>query len=42
MIDGHSHETVPAKMVANKDGKPVPVTQTGSRLKNIGKMTIKL
>ena len=41
VIDGHSHETVPNKMVANKDGKQIPVTQTGTKLKDIGKMTIK-
>ena len=41
VIDGHSHETVPDKMVANKDGKQIPVTQTGTKLKDIGKMTIK-
>lgn len=41
VIDGHSHETVPNKMVANKNGKKIPLTQTGTKLKEIGKMTIK-
>ncbi len=41
VIDGHSHETIPDKTVANKDGKQIPLTQTGTKLKNIGKLTIK-
>ncbi|MCD7906687.1 MAG: bifunctional metallophosphatase/5'-nucleotidase [Clostridium sp.] len=41
VIDGHSHETVPGKTVKNADGKDVPLTQTGTKLKNIGKLTIR-
>lgn len=41
LIDGHSHETVPAKMVKNKEGREILITQTGTKLENIGKMTIK-
>ena len=41
VIDGHSHETIPDKTVANKDGKQIPLTQTGTKLKDIGKLTIK-
>lgn len=41
VIDGHSHETAPGTMIQNKDGNYVPVTQTGTKLKNIGKLTIK-
>lgn len=41
VIDGHSHETVPNAMLTNKDGKQIPLTQTGTKLKDIGKMTIK-
>lgn len=40
-IDGHSHEVTPSMPVKNKDGKEVTITQTGTKLKNIGKMTIK-
>lgn len=40
VIDGHSHETTPALNVKNKDGGNVVITQTGTKLKNIGKMTI--
>ncbi len=39
-IDGHSHETVPQTIVKNKDGRDVILTQTGAKLKNIGKLTI--
>ncbi len=38
-IDGHSHEAY-GKYLKNKDGKDVLLTQTGTKLKNIGKLTI--
>lgn len=41
VIDGHSHETVPSKVVKNKDGKDITLTQTGTKLKDIGRLTIK-
>lgn len=41
VIDGHSHETVSAVSYPNKDGKQIISTQTGTKLANIGKMTIK-
>ena len=40
MIDAHSHDTTPELFVKDKDGKDVVITQTGTKLKNIGKMTI--
>ena len=40
MIDAHSHSVTPALTVQNKDGKDVTVTQTGTKLANVGKMTI--
>lgn len=40
LIDGHSHEEY-NKYVKNKDDKDVLLTQTGTKLKNIGKLTIK-
>ena len=40
VIDGHSHETYD-KTFPNKDGEQIVVTQTGTKLQNIGKMTIK-
>ncbi len=40
VIDGHSHETYD-KTYPNKEGKEIPVTQTGTKLANIGKLTIK-
>ncbi len=40
VIDGHSHETVPSKTVRNQNGEEVLISQTGTKLSNIGKMTI--
>jgi 2',3'-cyclic-nucleotide 2'-phosphodiesterase (5'-nucleotidase family) len=40
IIDGHSHEVNPATIVQNKLGKDVFITQTGTKLKNIGQLTI--
>lgn len=39
LIDGHSHEAY-GKYVKNKDGQDVLLTQTGTKLKNIGKLTL--
>ena len=39
-IDGHSHHTVENELVENKNGELVPLTQTGTRLEAVGKMTI--
>ncbi len=40
IIDGHSHEVNPATLVEGKDNKCVLITQTGTKLKNIGQLTI--
>jgi len=40
-IDGHTHEVTPSLLQKNMDGKEVPITQSGSRLANIGQVTIK-
>ncbi len=40
IIDGHSHEINPATLVEGKDNKYVLITQTGTKLKNIGQLTI--
>ena len=39
-IDGHSHSTVASRSVQNKNGSSVILTQTGTKLANIGCMTI--
>ena len=39
VIDGHSHSVVGTKAL-NKDGKPVVHMQTGTKLANIGQLTI--
>ncbi|MGN1189838.1 MAG: bifunctional metallophosphatase/5'-nucleotidase, partial [Candidatus Ornithospirochaeta sp.] len=40
LIDGHSHTTAPCELVADKSGKKVVYTQTGTKLNAIGKLTI--
>ena len=39
-IDGHSHSVVEKELVTDKDGKSVPLTQTGEYFTNIGMMVI--
>ena len=39
-IDGHSHSIVPGKMVKDKAGNEVLLTQTGEYFANIGRMVI--
>ena len=39
-IDGHSHSEIPMEEVTDKAGKTVILTQTGTALANVGKMTI--
>ncbi len=41
VIDAHSHTVMAGEKVKNKDGKDVILTQTGTKLQNIGKMVIK-
>ena len=40
VIDGYSHDVTPEFVVDNKNGEKVTITQTGTKLCNIGKMTI--
>ena len=40
VLDGHSHSTIEMEMVKNKDGKEIPLSSTGTKLVNIGKLTI--
>ncbi len=39
-IDGHSHEVTPCLVFKNADGKDVIITQTGTKLTHVGKLTI--
>ena len=39
-IDGHSHTTIEGEVVVDDEGNPVLLTQTGSYLAAIGKMTL--
>ncbi len=40
VIDAHSHTVMECEYVKNKDGEDVILTQTGTKLANIGKLTI--
>ena len=42
IIDGHSHEAIEKYIVENKEHKKVIITQTGTKLQNIGEVTIDL
>ena len=39
VIDGHSHELY-NKSIPDKDGRMIPIAQTGTKLQNIGQLTI--
>lgn len=40
VLDGHTHSVIECDYVANLDGKQIPVTQTGTKLENVGKLVI--
>eukprot|EP00833_Pecoramyces_ruminatium_P001053 jgi/Orpsp1_1/1175085/evm.model.c7180000052555.1 len=40
LIDGHTHEYTPCLMQKNKDGKEIPITQSGTKLAYVGQITI--
>ncbi len=40
VLDGHTHSVIPCDMAINKDGKMIPVTQTGTQFANVGKLWI--
>lgn len=40
VLDGHSHSVIPSQEVKDKDGKTVLLSSTGTKLANIGKLTI--
>ncbi len=40
VLDGHSHSVIEMQTVANVDGKPVPISQTGTNFNYIGKLLI--
>ena len=39
VVDGHSHEVYNTS-IPDKDGNPVPIAQTGTKMQNIGQLTI--
>lgn len=40
VLDGHTHSVIPSEVVLNADGKPVHITQTGTKFENFGKLVI--
>lgn len=40
VLDGHTHSVVPYEEVANKEGKLVGITQTGTQFAHVGKLLI--
>lgn len=40
VLDGHTHSVIECDYVTNLDGKKVPVTQTGTKFQNVGKLVI--
>lgn len=40
VLDGHSHSTIESMFIKNKEGKETPISSTGTKFKNIGKLTI--
>ena len=38
VLDGHTHSVIPCDWVANLDGQKIPVTQTGTKFANVGKL----
>ena len=40
VLDGHSHTVEPERFLMNKDGKPVLLTQTGTKFQYVGKLYI--
>lgn len=40
ILDGHSHSTVPCRIVNDPNGDPVFIGSTGTKLTNIGQLTI--
>ncbi len=41
VIDAHSHEEIPGMTVKARDGREITITQTGTRLANIGRVVIR-
>ncbi|KAL6600123.1 Metallo-dependent phosphatase [Neocallimastix sp. 'constans'] len=39
-IDGHSHEVTPCLIQKNRNGENVPITQSGTKLRYVGQVTI--
>ena len=40
ILDAHSHSTIPGEVITNADGEDVLLTSTGTKLENIGVLTL--
>lgn len=40
VLDGHSHSVIECDRVANLDGKLIPISETGTKFENVGKLVI--
>lgn len=40
LLDGHSHSVIPCELLKNKEGETVLLCSTGTKLNNIGQLTI--
>lgn len=40
VLDGHTHSVIPCQLVANKQGRMIPVSQTGTKFFNVGHLLI--
>ena len=41
VLDGHTHSIIAHEEVPNRDGKPIPICQTGTQFSHIGQLLIK-
>jgi 2',3'-cyclic-nucleotide 2'-phosphodiesterase (5'-nucleotidase family) len=41
VLDGHTHSVIPHEEVLNRDGKRIPICQTGTQFANVGQLLIK-
>ncbi len=40
VLDGHAHHEIPCRLLANKEGRRIPLSSTGTGLQNVGQLVI--
>ncbi len=40
VLDGHAHNEIPCRLLANKDGRSIPLSSTGTGLQKVGQLVI--